>query len=125
MRIPTSRCACSIPSSTGGARLLDYLSDFSRVNRRMHNKSFTADNQVTVVGGRNIGDEYFSAGDRAMFLDLDMLAIGDVVQAVSRDFDRYWASDSAYPVDRSGRRSPLRRRCARPYAAESVEAYRR
>ena len=46
-----------------GARALGYLTDFARLNRRMHNKSFTADNQVTVVGGRNIGDEYFGAGD--------------------------------------------------------------
>ncbi len=80
-------------------RALDYLGDFARVNRRMHNKSFTADNQVTVIGGRNVGDEYFGASDGQLFVDLDVLAIGPVVAEVSEDFDRYWASDSAYPLD--------------------------
>jgi len=82
------------------ARWLDYLTDFSRLNRRMHNKSFTADNQVTIVGGRNIGDEYFGAGHDVMFVDLDVVAIGPVVAEVSRDFDRYWQSESAWPVAR-------------------------
>ena len=80
-------------------RALDYLGDFARVNRRMHNKSFTADNQVTVIGGRNVGDEYFGASDGPLFVDLDVLAIGPVVAEVSEDFDRYWASESAYPLD--------------------------
>jgi putative cardiolipin synthase len=79
-------------------RALGFLTDFSRLNRRMHNKSFTADNQVSIVGGRNIGDEYFGAGDDILFVDLDVMAIGPVVQAVSRQFDRYWNSQSAYPV---------------------------
>src|SRR5690606_6012285 len=76
-----------------------FLTDFRRLNRRMHNKSFTADNQVTIVGGRNIGDEYFGAKTGVLFADLDVLAIGPVVDEVSRDFDRYWASASAYPAD--------------------------
>src|SRR3546814_2486026 len=66
----------------------------------MHNKSFTADNQATIIGGRNIGDEYFGARDEGLFLDLDVLALGPVVEDVSRDFDRYWASESAYPAAR-------------------------
>ena len=79
-------------------RALSYLTDFDRLNRRMHNKSFTADNQVTIIGGRNIGDEYFGAGQNLQFVDLDVMAIGEVVRKVSQDFDRYWASDSAYPA---------------------------
>ncbi len=79
-------------------RWLGYLSDFGRLNRRMHNKSFTADNQVTIVGGRNVGDEYFDAGQELSFIDLDVLAAGAVVPLVSADFDRYWASASSYPV---------------------------
>lgn len=79
-------------------RLIDYLTDFSRVNRRMHNKSFTVDNTVTIVGGRNIGDEYFGASEDLMFSDVDVLAIGPVVAEVSADFDRYWASESAFPL---------------------------
>ncbi|WP_156124339.1 phospholipase D family protein [Achromobacter sp. RTa] len=79
---------------------LGYVTDFSRLNRRMHNKSFTADNQATIVGGRNVGDEYFGAASGVLFTDLDVLAIGAAVNDVSVDFDRYWASESAYPVDR-------------------------
>lgn len=80
-------------------KALGYVTDFARANRRMHNKSLTADNQATVVGGRNIGDEYFGATDGVLFADLDVLAVGAIVPQVSQDFDRYWASDSAYPVD--------------------------
>ncbi len=79
-------------------KAIGYLSDFSRANRRMHNKSFTADNQATIIGGRNVGDEYFAASEGILFADLDVLAVGPVVEDVSRDFDRYWASDSAYPL---------------------------
>ncbi|MBB6193655.1 MULTISPECIES: phospholipase D family protein [Sphingomonadaceae] len=81
-------------------KMLGYLADFPRLNRRMHNKSFTADNQATIIGGRNIGDEYFGARDEGLFLDLDVLAIGPIVEDVSRDFDRYWSSESAYPAAR-------------------------
>lgn len=77
---------------------IGYLTDFSRANRRMHNKSFTADNQVAVIGGRNIGDEYFGATEEVTFSDLDVLAVGEVVDDVSRDFDRYWSSGSSYPA---------------------------
>lgn len=82
-------------------RALGYLTDFSRLNRRMHNKSFTADDQATIIGGRNVGDEYFGTTSASvLFVDLDVLAVGPVVGAVSDDFDRYWASESAYPADR-------------------------
>jgi len=81
-------------------RWVDYITDFFRLNRRMHNKSFTADNQATIIGGRNIGDEYFDATARLMFSDLDVLAVGPVVTEVSKDFDRYWASGSSYPAER-------------------------
>lgn len=80
-------------------RWLSYITDFSRVNRRMHNKSFTADNTATIIGGRNIGDEYFGATHDVLFSDLDVLAVGPVVKHVSEDFDKYWNSESAYPVD--------------------------
>ena len=79
---------------------LNYLLDFQRLNRRMHNKSFTADNQATIVGGRNIGDEYFGAREDDLFVDLDVLCLGGVVRQVSDCFDRYWNCDSAYPAER-------------------------
>lgn len=80
-------------------RWLGYITDFSRANRRMHNKSFTADNSATIIGGRNVGDEYFGATDGVLFADLDVLAVGSVVNDVSTDFDLYWRSGSSYPVE--------------------------
>ena len=79
-------------------RILGFIADFGRLNRRMHNKSFTADNQATIVGGRNVGNEYFSAGQAMRYIDLDVLAVGPVAREVSADFDRYWASESAYTL---------------------------
>jgi len=96
-------------------RFAGYLTDFPRLNRRMHNKSFTADNQVTIIGGRNVGDEYFGAADGVLFADLDVLAIGPVVREVSDDFDRYWSSGSAFPV-------ALLLRPAKPEAIAAISA---
>ena len=81
-----------------GARMLNFLTDFERVNRRMHNKSFTVDNQVSVVGGRNIANEYFGAGSGVVYADLDVIAVGAAVREVSKEFDLYWNSPSAYPA---------------------------
>ena len=88
------------PFAHRNSRVLDYVGDFSRVNRRMHNKSMTADNQVSIVGGRNIGNEYFAADQGVAFADLDVLAVGSVPREVSAEFDLYWASESAYPAAR-------------------------
>lgn len=79
-------------------KMLSYGFDFFRLNRRMHNKSFTVDGLATIVGGRNIGDEYFGIGATPLFVDLDVLAVGKIVPEVAADFDRYWASPSAYPA---------------------------
>lgn len=65
----------------------------------MHNKSFTADNQVTLIGGRNIAAEYFAAREDHNFGDLDVLAIGPVVDEVSAMFDTYWNDRAATPVE--------------------------
>ena len=102
-------------------RALGFLTDFARLNRRMHNKSFTVDNQVTIVGGRNVGDEYFDAGQDVLFVDLDVMAVGPVVNDVSEDFDRYWASDSSYPVERILPRADPRAIAALSSAAMLVE----
>jgi putative cardiolipin synthase len=75
------------------------LSSFSRINRRMHNKSWIADNRLAIVGGRNIGDEYFSASDDVNFVDLDFAMVGPVVRQASASFDEYWNSSSAYPME--------------------------
>jgi putative cardiolipin synthase len=79
-------------------RALGFLTDFSRVNRRMHNKSLTADGSITIVGGRNVGDEYFGAGEGVGFIDLDVIAGGAVVGEVETAFDAYWACESSYPL---------------------------
>lgn len=79
-------------------RVGDIATDFARINRRMHNKSFNADNQVAIVGGRNIGNEYYGADPRLDYNDLDVLAVGPAVREVSRQFDLYWNSVSAYPA---------------------------
>jgi putative cardiolipin synthase len=86
------------PYLTRSLRVIDAAGDFSRINRRMHNKSFTADNQVAIVGGRNIADEYHGADPRVDFSDLDVAVAGPVVRQVSAEFDLYWNSESAYPV---------------------------
>ncbi len=85
------------PFSFRTLRLLGYLTDFARLNRRMHNKSLTVDGEATIVGGRNVGDKYFGAGDEPLFSDLDVLAVGPVVREVELDFDRYWQCRSVAP----------------------------
>ena len=76
------------PVARGGFYLLNFLGDFDRANRRMHNKSFTVDNQVTIVGGRNIAEEYFELKKDTKFKDLDILGIGPVAEDVETTFDR-------------------------------------
>jgi putative cardiolipin synthase len=77
---------------------LGQIFEFGRFNRRMHNKSFTVDNQVTLVGGRNIGDEYFGGGDSVEFADFDVIAVGPVVKEAASSFDLYWRSPSSIPI---------------------------
>jgi cardiolipin synthase C len=85
---------------SGGLRLAgEGLRDFGRINRRMHNKSWIADNRIALVGGRNLGDEYFTASDAVNFVDLDFAMIGPVVRDVSASFDRFWNSSSVWPME--------------------------
>jgi putative cardiolipin synthase len=74
--------------------------DFSRVNRRMHNKLFVADNVAAVVGGRNIGDEYAMNTDGTNFVDMDAFVVGPAVRALSDEFDHYWNATVVYDVRR-------------------------
>lgn len=74
------------------------LTDFSRVTRRMHAKSFTVDSQVTIVGGRNIADEYFGADRDAKFSDLDVVGVGPVARDAAQMFDTYWNHETALPL---------------------------
>ncbi|MFM9927977.1 phospholipase D family protein [Variovorax sp. H27-G14] len=74
--------------------------DFSRVNRRMHNKLFVADNAAAVAGGRNMADEYVMNAAGSNFVDMDVFAAGPVVRDLSDEFDHYWNSEVVYPVGR-------------------------
>lgn len=79
--------------------IAEAATSFGRINRRMHNKSWIADNRLAIVGGRNIGDEYFAASDDVNFIDLDFAMLGPVVRDASASFDRYWNSPAAYPIE--------------------------
>lgn len=83
---------------TVAGRIVRSLHEFGRINRRMHNKLFVADNAWSISGGRNIADEYFDRAEPAHFIDLDILAAGAVVPEQSAVFDRYWNDAQAYPV---------------------------
>ena len=86
------------PYSRHQPQYLQFVTRFHDVNARMHTKTFTVDDQATIVGGRNIGDEYFDADPDLAFADNDVLVIGPAVSQVSSNFDDYWNSDYAYPV---------------------------
>lgn len=87
------------PWVRGSNRLIQSVFRFRDINRRMHAKSFTVDNQATILGGRNIGDEYFAADKDLAFTDRDVFAIGPPVAEVSTEFDNYWNSKFAYPTN--------------------------
>jgi putative cardiolipin synthase len=87
------------PFANRELRMLELLFSLDRLNHRMHNKAYIADNAVAVVGGRNIGDSYFGVDSTANFRDLDLAAIGPVVSDISHSFDRYWNSPYAVPID--------------------------
>ncbi|MCU0928728.1 MAG: phospholipase D family protein [Burkholderiaceae bacterium] len=96
--VPNLEVRLANPFAHRRYRVLDLVGDFARVNRRMHNKSFTADNQATIVGGRNVGDEYFGVGTSVEFRDLDVIAFGPIVRKVSASFDDYWNAPTTYRV---------------------------
>ncbi len=79
-------------------RILSNLKDVSRMQRRMHNKIFVADNAVAITGGRNLGETYFGQSEGTNFIDIDVLAAGRIVHDLSRSFDQYWNNPLAYPV---------------------------
>jgi len=110
------------PFTSRGSRGLGFLGDFERLNRRMHNKSFTVDNQASIVGGRNIADEYFETGDGLSFADFDVVAVGEAVRAVSVQFDVYWNSGSAYPARLIIEREPALSRAEFAERAQSISA---
>jgi putative cardiolipin synthase len=101
------------PYANRGFRGLEALARFDTVTRRMHNKSFSVDDTMTIVGGRNVGDEYYGVDENVNFGDLDVLATGPVAGKVGEQFDLYWNSTLAYPIPSlagsTGELSALRR----------------
>ena len=79
-------------------RIFTSLHDMPRIQKRMHNKLFIADNVMGITGGRNLGDAYFGADDTSNFIDLEVLAAGRIVRDMSASFDRYWNDELAYPM---------------------------
>ena len=79
-------------------RFAEFAIDGNRLNHRMHNKLLVADNQLAILGGRNIGDDYFGRDPERNFIDTDILLSGPVVHDLSEGFDVYWNSRWSYPV---------------------------
>jgi putative cardiolipin synthase len=93
------------PFAHRSARGLDFITDFKRVNHRMHNKLMVMDNALAIVGGRNIGNHYFQVDTEANFRDLDVAAGGPVVREISSVFDYFWNGEWAVPISAlAGRR---------------------
>ena len=111
-------------------KALNWLFAFRRLNHRMHAKSLTADGRTTIVGGRNVGDEYFAAKSEGLFDDLDVLAVGPAVAEVSAAFERHWQSPRACKGENvlaavpDKARQRLTRNCAELAASNAAERYR-
>jgi putative cardiolipin synthase len=86
------------PSTVRAPKMLGYAFDFFRMNRRMHNKSFIADGVVAVIGGRNIGDDYFQIGAE-FYVDMDVLGVGAVVADTRAVFEQYWNAGSSFALE--------------------------
>jgi cardiolipin synthase C len=79
-------------------RVITSIKDVDRLQKRMHNKLFIADNAIGITGGRNLGDAYFGQDGKSNFVDLEVLAAGRIVRDMSASFDRYWNNELAYPM---------------------------
>ena len=79
-------------------RPVDMVLDLKRINRRMHNKTFTADNQISLIGGRNMSNQYYNVSDSYQFSDVDVMLVGQAVDDITHSFDEYWNHSYAYPV---------------------------
>ena len=93
------------PFAHRNSHLLDFIGDFDRVNHRMHNKTFIADNAMVIIGGRNIGNQYFSMGNQTNFRDLDIAAAGPIVRKISNVYDHFWNSKWAVPMHALSKRN--------------------
>ncbi|MDN5788880.1 phospholipase D family protein [Pseudorhodobacter sp.] len=115
------------PSTTRAPKMAGYTFDFFRMNRRMHNKSLIADGAAAIIGGRNIGDEYFQVGNDNFYIDMDVLAAGKVVPETAAVFDEYWNSASVFAAESiirgSGDLAGFEARLAEVVASPEAEAF--
>ena len=79
-------------------RAIDMVLDLKRINRRMHNKSFIADDQIALIGGRNMTNQYYNSSDNYQFSDVDVMLVGSAVDDIVHSFDDYWNDKYAYSV---------------------------
>lgn len=112
------------PFARNVSRASQFVTRSSEAGRRMHNKSFNVDNHYAVLGGRNIGNEYFGINPQIVFADLDVVAVGPVVRQVAKSFDAYWNSELAYPISVLATKQPSEQevREMRARLTEYVEA---
>ena len=80
-------------------RNIELVINLDRAGRRMHNKAFITDSSAAIIGGRNIGDEYFDARHKLNFVDLDLLTVGPIVNDITTSFNDYWSSHWATPIE--------------------------
>jgi len=81
-------------------RGLEMAFNMSRLNHRMHNKLFIADNQAGIIGGRNIGNEYFGLGKKLNYRDFDLVVQGPIVPEITDSFNVFWNSPSSFPLEK-------------------------
>lgn len=111
-------------------RPVEMIIDLKRINRRMHNKTFTADNQITLIGGRNMSNQYYNVSENYQFSDVDVMLVGHAVDDITHSFDEYWNHSYAYPVRNivnhaqyTLRYEGLKQQLTEHYQAVSVQDY--
>ena len=87
-------------------RAFEFIANMSKLNHRMHNKAFIMDNTFAIIGGRNIGDQYFGVSPDKNFRDLDVLTTGPIVKDISTSFDVFWNSEWAIPIQAIVKKQP-------------------
>lgn len=89
------------PYRSRGSRVgnvFEFVFSGFRLNHRMHNKAWIADGQIAIVGGRNVGDEYYGVDQGFTFRDLGVFLVGQAAYEASTSFDAYWNSPIVIPM---------------------------
>jgi putative cardiolipin synthase len=109
-------------------RTIEFLFNSSRLDYRMHNKLLIVDNAAALIGGRNIGNQYFQMDPDSQFADDDVFAAGPIAMQLSATFDEFWKSRFAVPAaalnrsQRSGGALAERRRRADERSERHLES---